>query len=46
MRGLDPGIHVFSFCNKFVDGRVKTGHDAVKSHYTLVISNFGFWPLP
>jgi hypothetical protein len=29
-----------------VDGRDKPGHDAVKSHYTLVMSNRGFWPLP
>jgi hypothetical protein len=29
---------------KVVDARVKPGHDG--NSYTLVISNFGFWPLP
>jgi|HubBroStandDraft_3_1064219.scaffolds.fasta_scaffold1308023_2 hypothetical protein len=46
MPGLVPGIHVFlATSKKDVDGRAKPGHDDVKI-YTLVMSYFGFWPLP
>ncbi|MFH1345402.1 MAG: ABC transporter [Pseudomonadota bacterium] len=33
MAGLDPAIHVFSFCSdkQDVDARVKPGHDGVEN---------------
>jgi hypothetical protein len=47
MPGHVPGIHVFILSTREdVDGRDEPGHDTTNNHYTLVISNCAFWPVP
>ncbi|RZN25388.1 hypothetical protein CWO90_27495 [Bradyrhizobium sp. Leo121] len=43
MPGLVPGIHVFLWCRRHVDGRDKPGHDG-ESVYNSLLGPAGRWP--
>jgi|GEM_PF-3204915 len=41
--GLDPGVHVFEFIRKVVDGRVKPGQDGEVANFSMpMLPHFHF----